>query len=265
MSTPIQHASSTAPRCKVCSASSSEFGETVILNKYPAKYYRCEICGFIQTEDPFWLNEAYSSAIASQDVGIMFRNLTNCEVTSAVLNLLLPSVKSAVDYGGGHGVLVRLMRDRGFNYFWRDLHASNDFARGFEAEDGKRFDFLSSFEVLEHLVDPIPEISKLMELSDNIFVSTSLVPEPVPSLNDWWYYMPSSGQHVSFYTTKSLELIAKRFNRHVLSVGSFHLFTTRPVKYFLYRLASSPRAARLINKAYSRPSLIPGDLAKMTQ
>jgi Methyltransferase domain len=250
--------------CKVCKGHSALLGEASVLKKHSVKYFRCESCGFTQTEDPYWLEEAYSSAIASQDVGIMSRNLINCEVTAAVLNLLLPEVKSSVDYGGGHGVLVRLMRDRGFNYFWRDLHASNDFARGFEAKDTQRFDFLTSFEVLEHLVDPVPEISKLMELSENVLVSTCLVPEPAPALNDWWYYMPSSGQHVSFYTTKSLEIIAKQFNKHLLSVGSFHLFTARPMKYFLYRLASSPRAARLINKAFSRPSLIPDDLAKMT-
>jgi hypothetical protein len=83
-----------------------------------------------------------------QDVGIMLRNLMNREVASAVLNLLFPKMSSAVDFGAGHGVFVRLMRDRGFNFFWSDLHATNDYARGFEYQEGSTYDFLTAFEVL---------------------------------------------------------------------------------------------------------------------
>ncbi len=98
--------------CKVCSRPSALFGETPVLRKYRVQYFCCEGCGFIRTEEPYWLEEAYSTAIANQDVGIMQRNLANCELTSAVLNLFFPKVSSAVDFGVGHGVLVRLMRDR---------------------------------------------------------------------------------------------------------------------------------------------------------
>ena len=254
-----------APSCKVCASATNLLGDMAVLRRHPVKYFRCVACGFIQTEQPYWLDEAYSSAIATQDVGIMARNLAHCEVTAAVLNLLFPEVKSALDYGGGHGVLVRLMRDRGFNFFWSDLHATNDFARGFEAGQETKFDFLTAFELLEHLVDPLTDIAKLMELSDNVLVSTCLVPEPAPSLTDWWYYMPTSGQHISFYTRTSLQRIASKFNRHLLSVGTFHLFTRQASRYYRYRLATSPRAARLINKFYNRPSLTASDLAKMTK
>ena len=90
------------------------FGQTEVLKKYKVRYFRCEQCGFIQTEQcRTGFEEAYSSAIARQDVGIMQRNLINCEITSAVLNLLYPRVSRAVDFGAGHGILVRLMRDEG--------------------------------------------------------------------------------------------------------------------------------------------------------
>lgn len=251
--------------CKVCNSHSIFFGETDVLKEYRVKYFRCERCGFIQTEEPYWLNEAYSSAIARQDVGIMQRNLMNCEVTSAVLNLLYPDVSSALDYGAGHGVLVRMMRDRGFNYFWSDLHATNDYARGFDRKEGSTYDFISAFEVLEHLDHPVVELSELMRLSANVFVSTSLVPQPPPGLSEWWYYAPPTGQHISFYTLESLHLLADQFGRCLLSNGSYHLFTMEPKSVLRFRLATSVKMAGILNRMYRRTSLIDSDFQSMVR
>jgi len=258
-----QDAKSVRISCKVCGTRSTFFGQTDVLKKYRVQYFRCELCGFIQTETPYWLEEAYSSAIASQDIGIMQRNLLNCELTSAVLNLLFPNMSSAIDYGAGHGMFVRLMRDRGFNFYWSDLHATNDYARGFEYEEGSNCDFLTAFEVLEHLIDPIADLSKLMSLSDNVFVSTCIVPEPAPGLSDWWYFVPSTGQHISFYTRESLLLLAARFGRSLVSVGPYHLFTKKPQQSLLYRMAISSRIAPIVNCIYPRPSLADSDFQSM--
>ena len=263
MTTVLQNANSLSVGCKICGETSVHFGATEVLRKYRVQYFRCERCGFIQTEEPYWLGEAYSSAIANQDVGIMQRNLMNCEVTSAILSLLFPRVSSAVDFGAGHGVLVRLMRDRGFNFYWSDLHATNDYARGFESREGSTFDFLTAFEVLEHLNDPISDLANLMELSDNVFVSTLIVPQPTPGLMDWWYYAPTTGQHIAFYTMEALQLLASRFGRKLLSVGPYHLFSARPQNQVLFRLATKFRIAKILNCVYRRPSLIEDDFKRM--
>jgi hypothetical protein len=249
--------------CKVCELPSALFGETDVLRKYRVRYFRCEACGFIQTEEPYWLGEAYSTAIANQDVGIMQRNLANCELTSAVLKLLFPDVSRAVDFGAGHGVLVRFMRDRGFNFHWFDPHATNDYARGFEHQEGSTYDFLTAFEVLEHLNNPVSELAKLMELSDNVFVSTYTVPQPAPGLSDWWYYSPTCGQHIAFYTKEALQLLANRFGRTLLSVGPYHLFSKQPKNEFMFRLATKFRIAKIVNRIYRRPSLIEEDHKRM--
>jgi len=261
----MAQASGPLPFCKICDSPCRLFGNAVVLRKHDVRYFRCTACGFIQTEQPYWLEEAYSSAIARQDVGAMQRNLVNREVTSAVLTLLFPKVSQALDFGAGHGVFVRLMRDRGFDFYWSDLHASNDYARGFEYQEGGRYDFLTAFEVLEHLEDPVPELSKLMALSSAVLVSTTLVPPGTSRVSDWWYFVPSTGQHISFYTPEALQVLAKRFGRVLLSSGEYHLFAKESCSEVLYKLATRMKTATMINQLFRRPSLIERDFKQMTE
>lgn len=255
---------SESTQCRICQMRSVMFDEAEILRKYAVKYFRCTACGFVQTEEPYWLGEAYASAISELDVGIMSRNLNNRNITCAVLRLLIPEAERSLDFGAGHGIFVRLMRDAGFSFYWHDLHASNDYARGFEDKEGRTYDLLTSFEVLEHLVDPVGELSSMMSLSPNVLVSTELLPEPAPRVSEWWYYAPAAGQHVSLYSLEALRLLAQRFGRHLVSRGPYHLFTTEPKSRFLFRVATSGRAAQVLSAFRRRPSLIPSDLQAMS-
>ena len=113
--------------------------------------------------------------------------------------------------------------------------------------------------------DPVAGFEQLIELSEDLFLSTCLVPEPAPRLGDWWYYVPASGQHISFHTKESLRLLAGRFGRHLLSVGPYHLITKKPQSNLLYQFASRPRYARMINFAYRRASLVESDFQQMSR
>lgn len=252
-------------QCKICTTPCELFDEAKVLHKYSVQYFRCPTCGFIQTESPYWLEEAYSSAITKLDTGILLRNVQNHRYVTAVINLLFPEAKSFLDFGAGHGILVRLMRDSGFDFSWYDLHATNDYARGFEHQENQTYDFLTSFEVLEHLVDPIEGLSEMMDRSPNVLVSTDVVSQNAPKVSDWWYYCTSAGQHVSFYSMEALRLIAKRFGKHLLSHGSYHLFSTAPKSAAMFRLATSERPSKVINLVRRRPSLVASDFDLMSK
>lgn len=242
-------------QCRICRSGSELFDQATILHKYSIAYFRCDACGFIQTEEPFWLEEAYSFAIARQDTGILLRNLLNRDRVAAILNLLFPQAKSFMDFGAGHGIFVRLMRDAGFNFYWFDPHATNDYARGFEHNEANKYDFLAAFEVLEHLADPLDELSKMMALSPNVLVSTELLPSPPPKVSEWWYYSTSGGQHISFYTPESLRTIARRFERNILSKGPYHLFTKEPKSNILFQSSFNRVVSTILKVARRRTSL----------
>ena len=246
-------------QCKVCTMPSKYYDDACILRKYNIKYYRCMSCGFVQTETPYWLKEAYSAAISRLDTGILFRNLQNHHITAAVINALIPETKRSLDYGAGHGIFVRLMRDSGYDFLWHDPYATNDYAGGFEHKMGDTYDLLTSFEVLEHLVDPVDELSKMMTLSPNVLITTELLPNPTPKISEWWYYAPLSGQHISFYTPDTLKMIALRFGRILTSRGPYHLFTVEPKNKLLFRIAASVNGSRIMNALCKRPSLKESD------
>jgi len=219
--------------CKICSNKTYEIFTRKILGKYDVSYYKCNKCLFIQTEEPFWLDEAYESgAISALDVGIMSRNLLLLDKTQNIIRKLFSDFNtfSAVDYGGGEGVFVRLIRDKGFNFYRQDLHADNLYARYFDVKDlpvSHKFDILTAFEVFEHLPNPIEGIKEMFNYSDTILLSTELQPSRhISELKNWWYIVPETGQHVSFYTEDAFHTIAKKFdayyytdsmNLHILS------------------------------------------------
>ena len=247
-------------KCKVCDSDSHNFANAKVLNKYQVEYFRCSNCGFVQTETPYWIEEAYSEAIASSDVGLVFRNGMFSNITSKLLFCFFDHQAKFIDYGAGYGLFVRLMRDRGFDFYWSDIFCENLFAKGFEVLESanNQFEVLTAFEVFEHLVDPITEIQEILKYSKNILFSTTLLPDTGYHPNEWWYYSLTEGQHISLYTLKALAIIADKFNLKLYSNGSsLHLLTEKDLPNNLFdQLANNE--LREVNKV----SLLNSDYLK---
>ncbi|WP_258864642.1 class I SAM-dependent methyltransferase [Helicobacter sp. MIT 99-10781] len=169
--------------------------------------------------------------------------------------------KILLDFGGGTGLLVRLLRDSGIEAFWEDKYCQNLFARGFEWESGNPRlrgldsvftqeklskqakmptpELATSFEVFEHLPNPLEEIESMLSCAPNLLFSTELLPSFIPKSsgqNAWWYYGFAHGQHISFYSRESLEFIAKKRGLYFYSYGDLHLFTTKKINPLAFKL-----------------------------
>jgi len=242
-------------KCKICNNESRFLFKAKVLSKYNVDYYQCNSCNFIHFDEVYWLNEAYEKSIASNDTGYVTRNLRDAEIVSIILKLFYRKKNSRfLDYGGGYGLFVRMMRDKGFNYFNYDKYSENLFSKFFEFDKldiHDRFDLISSFEVFEHFVDPFEQISSMFLHTDSVLFSTSLVPKQISSVDDWWYFAPESGQHISFYTKKALVAIAKRLNCRIYSNNKdFHLLTKK--RYILNPVLIITLAGSIINLIFGR-------------
>lgn len=217
-------------KCKICYSVSEKIFSKLILQTYSADFFKCTNCGFVQTSDPVWLKEAYNSAITSLDIGLVGRNIKFSKVVSEIIDVCYPHAKIMLDYAGGYGMFVRLMRDLGFNFYRQDIYCENIFAKNFDLTDlkQKKFDLVTAFEVFEHFVDPLHELSEILKYSDELIFSTEILPENAKDMEDWWYLSTETGQHVSFYSTKALELIARKFEKKLYSkFNSLHVFSSK--------------------------------------
>jgi hypothetical protein len=228
----------------------------------------------VQTEDPYWLKEAYKTPISDADLGYLSRNEVIACILDKILRFFLRIKPNAacLDYGGGLGVFVRLMRDRGHHFFWYDPYAQNLFAKGFAIKDPKQhkqFACLSLCEVFEHMVNPKSEFESISDLAPHIFFTTELLPERITKVADWWYFTPETGQHISFHTQRSLQHLMQQSGFHLITNGrSMHLATRRPLKYprianFFFKILCSGRIARLLDILPLRapPSLLQKDFS----
>ncbi|HVI44176.1 MAG TPA: class I SAM-dependent methyltransferase [Chitinophaga sp.] len=224
--------------CRICGKASEYIFTAPLLNRYQVKYYACNHCGLVQTEQPYWLAEAYAAPINLTDTGLVRRNLMAARSAAAIVFCLYNKRKKFLDYAGGYGLFTRLMRNYGFDFYTHDPYTDNLLAKGFEYNPADEIELVTTFESFEHFVEPLAEIEKILSISRNIFFSTQLIPDPAPKPGKWWYYGSEHGQHIAFYRKRTLEFIARKHNLHVCSLKGYHLLTEKKVSNPVFQLVA---------------------------
>lgn len=251
-------------KCKICRSDTKKIDRSTILNKYDVDYFQCPSCGFVQTEEPYWLNESYSDAISVSDTGMMSRNLMFSKLATTILSILIDKKGEFLDYGGGYGILTRLMRDNGFDFYWYDKYAKNLVAKGFEGKlSNKKYEAITSFENFEHFEDPLHDIEKIFNSTDFVLFSTDLISIPAPTTKKWWYYCLEHGQHISLFSRKSLQFIANKYNYNFISNGNnIHIFSRKSCSSNIFLIEKIIRKLGL-QKIFAQSSKINKDMVKM--
>lgn len=239
--------------CPICSNLGSFKFEAQVLGKYQARYYLCVACEYLWIDNPEWLDEAYSSAIADSDTGLVMRNL---EISRKLSSLLFAQFGERgpgiyLDAAGGYGLLTRLMRDGGFNFYWQDKYCKNALARGFEySKEMGECEAVTAFEVLEHLLDPLTFINNaLRETGATTFIfSTELYAGSPPDVNEWWYYSLKTGQHIGFFSRKTLINLADQLGMTYFGSNGIHIFTTRRCSDLYIRILSNKHLSSVVSR-----------------
>lgn len=193
--------------CPLCKHQGTDFFTD---QKCATPYYRCEQCDLI------WMHP--DSRVSSEDELAHYNTHNNDPADPryrAFLSKLwdplkerLPATAKGLDYGSGPGPTLHLMAEEdGFEcahydpYFHRDDSALQN-----------QYDFITCSETAEHFYDPDLEFN---QLADRLLpggwlgVMTTRYDDQINFKN--WHYRHDP-THVAFYTDKTFEAIADRFN-----------------------------------------------------
>lgn len=261
-------------QCRCCMGKMSYFSTAKILD-FIAIYSICSKCSSIQVDNPVWIERAHSKAISNLDTGLVSRSLSASRIIATLLFLEGKKGSTGIDWGGGTGLLTRLLRDQGFRMLSYDRYSKAEHAIGFESTQLQLKEpatFMTSIECFEHLVSPIDAYKTISQNKQYFIFTTNVVstPPPDPATRSWWYYVPESGQHITFISRDGMEEFRKilGFN-HYVAFGDIHVMSRFKLRR-ITRLILSARVLRrlailfvpeMLNKRFS---LAVSDKAEIT-
>ena len=217
----MKNATESLELCRLCNSENLQHSFTaIVLGKLKVKYFKCQKCKSLQTERPYWLDEAYSQSLSSLDTGAAQRNIRN--LIRCLTLIKITNSNDVVDIGGGDGLLCRLLRDYGINCYVIDKYAAPTYAQGFTEPNFFVPKIVLAFEVIEHFVSPREELENIFcKNPDYVLLSTVLYKNQD---KNWWYLAGSSGQHVFFYSASAMEIIAKKYSCKLIFFEDYILF-----------------------------------------
>ena len=211
--------------CRLCGGHLTPSFTKQVLRKYKVAYYKCEACLSLQTELPYWLNEAYqNNNLSTMDTGSAQRNLINLAACYLIAKLL--KARNVLDIGGGDGLLCRLLRDYSINCFVKDKYAIPTYGQGFTEPNFTTPDLVLGFEVLEHFANPVTDLELFFSYQPPALLFSTLI-YSARKKQDWWYFVPETGQHVFFYSKPALSWIAKKYGYDFVKSGAYILFVKK--------------------------------------
>jgi hypothetical protein len=232
--------------CRLCGGSTKHLWNRLTLARHDVAYFECESCGSLQTETPYWLDDAYAVTGIWADTGACQRSFDSALMMSTVLQILeFPQEAPCLDYGAGLGLFGRLMRDRGWSYFAYDKYSTLFYMDAFVATPASMpWSLVSAFEVFEHFTNPAESLAEILEAaSDYVFFTTDLWRGQG---RGWDYLAPIVGQHVFFYTLAALDLTGRKHGFEFHDFGFVKCFARAAARDRVSQLLSDDFRARVM-------------------
>ncbi|MGX0978887.1 hypothetical protein ACSSVY_004632 [Roseovarius sp. MBR-51] len=255
--------------CRLCGEEAQRAFSLPFFKRFDVSFYRCSGCKSLQTEEPHWLGETYSGSLPGEDLGAVAR-CQRAQVTVFYLSRMLQLGRTAkvLDFGGGNGLLVRMLRDIGIDARLSDKYSQNTYAAGFEDEVSQSYDIILATEVFEHLPNPIDDLREIFKRDPKILFATTILYEGQDK--NWSYLCPNSGGHVFFYSEAALEHIGRHFGYNVVWRSPNIVFSKAKIGYFqrifIRRVLFGGKPRKLLNMLFPMlggQSLQPQDDAYM--
>jgi methyltransferase family protein len=159
------------------------------------------------------------------DTGAALRVLCNHALILIAAKAL--RLKTILDFGGGDGLLCRLLRDRGLAAETMDEYASPSYALAFEGSLSRQYDLITAFEVFEHLPEPGATLDELFRTRPRFMIASTEVYSGQDS--NWGYLGPPGGGHVFFYSRDGLQRVAQRNDYVYYPLRGWHMFAREPL------------------------------------
>ena len=242
--------------CRICSGPVDHRWNAPVLNdRYVAAYHECRCCHSLQILEPTWLEEAYaceSKPLAwTGDMGRYARNFSEyCYLRSLREAGVLPAGPRLLDFGGGYGLLTQMLFTAGLDAWQSDPYVSmpffaqDRFIADLETVPAGSFDIVTSFEVFEHLLQPLEigrSLKRLLRPDGFLMISTGVY-QASQHGPDWPYLAREGGQHITFWSRQALSHFAHQLG--FSSVGYWPnldgvniVFSSRPVEQLQQDLA----------------------------
>jgi len=189
------------------------------------RYFRCDGCGFcFAPEFRNWSDRKFKDRIYNDDYVLVdpefvaLRPENNAKFVDDVFGPVRDRI-THLDYGGGNGLMSRLLRADG----WQSSSYDHFVDGPGHVAQLATFDLVTAFEVFEHVVDPLQllaSLSKLTHAQSLILFSTLLSDGHIARGKglDWWYLAPRNG-HVSLFSKTSLTLLLGAHGYQVLHLN----------------------------------------------
>jgi len=223
--------------CKICGAGAPLYGVVdfhrsceeargrfLPLSGVAIYYRRCSACGFLFTDcfddwtEADFKKYIYNDGYLEVDPDYAETRPAFCARTVAQLFDKDKARLRVLDYGGGNGMVARLLQSAGF----LTAETYDPFTPEYDRLTEGRFEVVTCFETLEHLPDPnagISAIASRIGEAGIAVISTLVQPADFDRQKmNWWYIGPRNG-HISLFSRPAL---AAAWRRAGFNLASFN-------------------------------------------